>query len=70
MLVNETGAIFVDGRRSDVRRVYADLQKAALVHGRRHVALTADVRAPYGEIIRILDAARMAQLEDVGFVTS
>ena len=29
-----------------------------------------DAKAPYGIIIRILDAAKQAGLEDVGFVTS
>jgi biopolymer transport protein ExbD len=38
--------------------------------GHKHVSLTADVKAPYGTIIRILDAAKIAGLEDVGFVTS
>jgi biopolymer transport protein ExbD len=45
---------------SDVRRRKGD----------KHVSLTADVKAPYGTIIRILDAAKVAGLEDVGFVTS
>ena len=31
---------------------------------------TADVKAPYGTIIRILDAAKVTGLDDVGFVTS
>jgi biopolymer transport protein ExbD len=34
------------------------------------VAITADTKAPYGIIIRILDAAKEANLDDVGFVTS
>jgi biopolymer transport protein ExbD len=35
----------------------------------RHVALTAAKAAPYAVIIRILDAARQAGDDDVGFVT-
>src|SRR5579875_1487359 len=38
--------------------------------GKLHVSIIADAKAPYGLIIRILDAARQASLEDVGFVTS
>jgi biopolymer transport protein ExbD len=68
--VNETGAIFVDGKRSDERRLYADLNGVARHRGRLHVALAADVKAPYAAIIRILDAAKYAGLNDVGFVTS
>jgi biopolymer transport protein ExbD len=70
VLVNETGAMFVDGRRSDERRIYAELRDVARRRGRLHVALTADVKAPYAAIIRILDAAKIAGLDDVGFVTS
>ena len=32
--------------------------------------IVADAKAPYGIIIRILDAAKIAGLDDVGFVTS
>ncbi len=65
------GAIFVDGRRSDVRRVYADLAGVAKRHGARtHISLIGDVRAPYAVVMRILDAAERAGLSDIGFVTS
>ena len=70
VVVNETGAIFVDGRRSGERALYADLREVAQRRGRLHVALTADVKAPYAAVIRILDAAKYAGLDDVGFVTS
>jgi biopolymer transport protein ExbD len=70
VLVNETGTIFIDGKRSDVTHVYGDMAAARARKGPKHVSLTADVKAPYGTIIRILDAAKVAGLEDVGFVTS
>jgi biopolymer transport protein ExbD len=70
VLVNETGTIFIDGKRSDVQHVYADMADVRRRKGNRHVSLTADVKAPYGIIIRILDAAKIAGLNDVGFVTS
>jgi biopolymer transport protein ExbD len=70
VVVNERNAVFVDGRRSDEARVYADLQATALRRGRLHVTLSADVKASYGIVMRILDAARIAGLDDVGFVTS
>ena len=38
--------------------------------GNKHVSLTADVKAPYRIVIRVLDAARLNGLNDVGFVTS
>ena len=70
VLVNETGVIYVDGKRSDVQHIYSDMQDVERRKGHKHVSLTADVKAPYGTIIRILDAAKIAGLEDVGFVTS
>jgi len=70
VLVSERGAIFIDGRGTDAVRLYADLAGVARRRGRLHVALSADVKAPYGTIIRILDAAKLAGLDDVGFVTS
>jgi biopolymer transport protein TolR len=70
VLVNETGVIYVDGKRSDNTRIYSDMAEVRQRKGDKHVSLTADIKAPYGTIIRILDAAKVAGLEDVGFVTS
>ena len=67
--VSERGTIFVDGRATDERRIYADLAAVAQRRGKLHVALDADVKAPYAKVIRILDAAKAAELDDVGFVT-
>ncbi len=71
VVINAKGAIFVDGRSSDVRRVYADLASVAKRHGAHtHLSLIGDLRAPYAVVMRILDAAQRAGLDDVGFVTS
>ena len=70
VLVNETGVIYIDGKRTDEAHIYADMSDVRHRRGDKHVSLTADVKAPYGTIIRILDAAKIAGLEDVGFVTS
>jgi biopolymer transport protein ExbD len=70
VLVNEQGVIYVDGKRSDATRIYQDMLDVEHQKGHKHVSLTADVKAPYGTIIKILDAAKIAGLEDVGFVTS
>src|ERR1700716_3253467 len=42
VVVNETGAIFVDGKRSGERALYADLQATVRHRGKLHVALAAD----------------------------
>ncbi|HEY4441363.1 MAG TPA: biopolymer transporter ExbD [Candidatus Elarobacter sp.] len=70
VLVAETGAMYVDGRRSDRSRIYGDLADLRRRRGDVHVALVADVKAPYGTIIIVLDAAKAAGLRDVGFVSS
>ena len=68
--VNNKGVIFVDGKKSDVGHIYADMAEASSKKPHKHVSIIADAKAPYGVIIRILDAAKIAGLDDVGFVTS
>jgi len=68
--VNDKGAIFVDSKKIDVAAIYYTLADTARRRGKLHVSITADAKAPYGVIIRILDAAKLADLTDVGFVTS
>src|SRR5665213_1834292 len=68
--VNNKGVIFVDGAKTDEAGIYRVMYDASKKKPRHHVAIVADAKAPYGIIIRILDAAKDAGLEDVGFVTS
>ena len=68
--VNDKGVIYVDSSRTDVAGIYNVMADTARKRGHLHVAITADTKAPYGVIIRILDAAKIAGLDDVGFVTS
>ena len=68
--VNNKGVIFVDGTKTDQAGIYSVMLVERQKKGNRHVSIIADAKAPYGVIIRILDAARIAGLEDVGFVTS
>ena len=68
--VNNKGVIFVDGKKSDVGHIYVDMATVAQKKPGKHVSIVADAKAPYGIIIRILDAAKIAGLQDVGFVTS
>ncbi|MGB8964150.1 MAG: biopolymer transporter ExbD [Candidatus Cybelea sp.] len=68
--VNNKGVIFVDGTKTDSVGIYRVMYDASKKKPHHHVAVVADVKAPYGIIIRILDAAKQAGLEDVGFVTS
>jgi biopolymer transport protein ExbD len=68
--VRKDGVIFVDGERTDPIRIYGVMLTERAKRGNKHVSIIADAKAPYGIIIRILDAAKVAGLEDVGFVTS
>jgi biopolymer transport protein ExbD len=68
--VSEKGNVFVDGHKTDEQGVYAVIAETVRKRGKLHVAITADAKAKYDIIIRILDAARISGLEDVGFVTS
>ena len=70
VIVNDKGVIFVDGTRTDERGIYRVMTLTAIKRPHKHVSITADTKAPNGVIIRILDAAKEAGLEDVGFVTS
>jgi len=70
VLVNNKGVIFVDAKKSDASHIYGDMVEVANKKPHKHVSITADAKAPYGVIIKILDAAKIAGLDDVGFVTS
>ena len=70
VVVNNKGVIFVDTTQTNVTGIYRVMYDVMKKRGHKHVSITADAKAPYGVIIRILDAAKEAGLEDVGFVTS
>lgn len=68
--VNAAGSIIVDDKPTTVKGIYAAMTRQAARRGRLHVSIIADGKAPYGVIIRVLDAAKLAKLDDVGFVTN
>lgn len=68
--VNDKGVIFVDNAKANDTSIYGILLQTVAKRGKLHVSITSDAKAPYGTIIRILDAAKEANLDDVGFVTS
>jgi biopolymer transport protein ExbD len=70
VLISEKGVIYIDNKRTDTAHIYADMADVIRHRGRKHVSLTADVKAPYQAVITVLDAARINGLDDVGFVTS
>jgi biopolymer transport protein TolR len=68
--VNDKNVIYVDGQATNTASIYYVMAQTAKRRGLLHVSITADGKAQYGIIIRILDAAKLANLTDVGFVTS
>ncbi|MHB8139801.1 MAG: ExbD/TolR family protein [Vulcanimicrobiaceae bacterium] len=68
--VNDKGVIFVDGTKTNTKGIYAVMAATARKKPGKPVSIIADAKAPYGVIIRILDAAKIAHLTNVGFVSS
>lgn len=67
--VDTRGNVSVAGRASDGTRLYADLRRGLLAEKTRAIALDAAAKAPYGAILRVLDAAKAAGDADVTLVT-
>jgi len=61
--------IYVDGQRTSEAHLYSTMAQVKQRRGNRHVSVVADAKSDYGVIIRILDAAKIAGLTDVGFVS-
>jgi len=74
--VSANNRVFIDGRQTTDERLYDDMAAAVKFHKENanrgyltHISLVADSAASYNTIIKILDAARLADDDDVGFVT-
>jgi biopolymer transport protein ExbD len=74
--VSGNNRIFIDGKQTTDAKLYDDMLSAVNFHRNHqnqgylmHVSLVADANASYNTIIKILDAARQAGDDDVGFVT-
>jgi len=74
--VTANNRIFVDGHPTTVNGIYDSIANAVAYHKAHaaqgyltHISLIADSDAKYDTIIKILDAARQANDDDVGFVT-
>jgi biopolymer transport protein ExbD len=67
--VSARGDMWVGLRRTDARRIYSDLRAALAASRTRAIALDASAGAPYGTILRVLDAAKAAGDVNVTLVT-
>ena len=64
--IDRHGRIAVSGKTVSVAGLYAAMSRAG---SKAHVSLVADAHAPYGLALRVLDAAKLAGISDVAFVT-
>lgn len=69
VVVNQRGGIFVNGESTSVTRLYSVLSRIHAQAPRATVTLYADAKAPYGAIMRVLDAAKAGGVPDVSFAT-
>lgn len=69
VLISDRGVIYVNGEKTDQNGVYAVMLTDRAKLGNRHVDVVGDVKTPYGVIIRVLDACKIAGLNDVQFVS-
>ena len=74
--VTAKNRIYIDGKPVESERLYQVMSDTIAFHTKHarqgyntHVSLLADQDANYNTIIKILDAARQAGDDDVGFVT-
>lgn len=68
VVVNRRGDIFVEGRHTSIAMLYSALSR---IHGqapRATITLYADAKAPYGAIMRVLDAGKAGGVPDVSFI--
>jgi biopolymer transport protein ExbD len=64
--IDRHGQIAVGGKVTSVHGLYAAMSHAG---AKAHVSLYADAHSPYGLALRVLDAAKVAGIRDVAFVT-
>ena len=69
VVVLRSGAIAVDGKTVSVKALYPLLAQIHARAPRTKVKIFADAKAPYGSVIRVLDAAKAGGLGDVSFIT-
>jgi biopolymer transport protein ExbD len=69
VVVSRSGAILVGGETVSVKALYPLLAHIHQHTPKTKVRIFADAEAPYGAVIRVLDAAKDGGLGDVSFVT-
>ena len=63
--ITESGQIWIDGRPVDVRAVRANIERLHAENPKGTVVIQADVHSENGLLVQVLDAARLAGVDDV-----
>lgn len=69
LLITRSGKIFLGQSLVDKDALYGSLSRAAASEKHPRLRITADTKAHYGLVIRALDAAKLAKVDDVTLVT-
>jgi biopolymer transport protein ExbD len=64
------GTIWVDNREVDVRAVRANVERLHAVKPKAGVLIIADQNAPTGTVVDVIDAARLADVNNITFSTN
>lgn len=67
--ITRAGKMLIGAQPVDSRTIYTALATAAGMQRKPRLSIIADSHAPYGFVIRTLDAAKAANISDVSFVT-
>ena len=67
--IDETGQVWIDKRPVDVRAVRANIERLRAENPEGGVVVQADRESKNGILVKVMDAARMAGVEDVSLAT-
>ena len=67
--VLQDGTIWVDNREVDVRAVRANVERIKAVRPKAGVLIVADQNAPTGIVVDVIDASRLAHVNNITFST-
>lgn len=67
--IAQSGAMTLDGRAIDQRAIYGALSQLHAARPHVKLAIYGDAKAPYRFVVRVLDAAKAAAIDNVSFIT-
>jgi biopolymer transport protein ExbD len=68
ILVTATGEILINGKPTRRESLEADIRKLVAAHPQGTITIRGDRGAPYGTVIQVLDAARLAGAKGINLV--